>query len=195
MPAIRIASGELFDPWNPELLKSNISEGGVERWFWLGHHLANECRYAGGCKWYYSVAQHSVLASRCVDLRPVPDSIDDCKLLYTYERKLRLAALLHDATEAVLKDIPGPYKKTHTKFALGYYAVESDLMKWFYKQFGIEEYLNAPQIKAIDKELLDAERHVLFSGESGYSGSIRVEPWDREYARDEFKRTLLDLTR
>lgn len=189
MPAIRIANGMLFDPWKPKLWNletpvKNLSDP----WSWLGHHLANECRYAGGCKWFYSVAQHSVLASRFVSPGPI---------IPTY-KKIQLAALLHDATEAVLKDIPGPYKKMHTRFALGYTVVESDLMKWFYEQFGILEYLNAPQIKAIDKELLDAERDVLFESYDGsdkYGGSIRVEPWDREYARDEFNRTLRDLTR
>jgi hypothetical protein len=108
---------------------------------------------------------------------------------------MRLAALLHDATEATLKDIPGPYK--HSAGWGGYRSVEESLGRWIYAQFGLgEEFLNAPPIKAIDKELLHAERFKLFPG-CGYmySGTIVVEPWDREYARDEFNRTLRDLTR
>jgi len=181
MPEIRIANGGLFDPWKPEI--KGIKD--TPTWDWLGHHLANECRYAGGCKWFYSVAQHSVLASRYV--------IDKKYYNTIYDNELRLAALLHDATEAVLKDIPGPFKKMWA--FEGYKSAENNLAEWIYKQFGLRpEYLNAPPIKTIDKELLDAERAVLFpDSEYIYSGSITVEPWDREYARDEFNRTLLRL--
>jgi uncharacterized protein len=189
MPSIRIANGLLFDPWNPEAYGTEKGAYALYDWDWIGHHLANECRYAGGCKWYYSVAQHSVLTSRYVLCGYVGK-------VYLTERKTRLAALLHDATEAVLKDIPGPYKKTQTRFALGYNLVERDLKRWLYEQFDLgPEYLDAPQIKTIDTELLHAEQSVLFPNEPSYhyGGTIRIEPWDREYARDEFNRTLRSL--
>jgi hypothetical protein len=186
MPAIRISNGTLFDPWNPEIK----GQKDTPTWDWLGHHLANECRYAGGSKWYYSVAQHSVLASRYV-ANPHP-GYDG-----SWYKKTRLAALLHDATEAVLLDVPGPYKHAKGSSVFSRYKkLEGSLAGWMYEQFGLgEEYLNAPPIKAIDKELLDAERFVLFPGLYEYSGTIRVEPWDREYARDAFNQCLRDLTK
>lgn len=55
--------------------------------------LANECRYAGQCSSFYSVAQHSVLAS------------------YLVSEACALEALMHDAAEAYCKDIPRPMKE------------------------------------------------------------------------------------
>jgi uncharacterized protein len=183
MPSIRISNGLLFDPWNPKM--GFVSTDGS--WNWLGHHLANECRYAGGCKWFYSVAQHCVMASRWVQLPH--DGVDD-----EVNRQIQLAALLHDATEAVLKDIPGPFK--HSAGWGGYRSTEQNLAEWIYKQFNILDLLNAPPIKTIDTELLHAEQSVLFPDERSYDykGAIRIEPWDKEYARDEFNRTLRSLT-
>jgi uncharacterized protein len=194
MPSIRIANGDLFDPWNPSIK----GHRDTPTWDWLGHHLANECRYAGGCKWYYSVAQHSVLVCREIMSRTWagPKTGSPGILQMWNNRRLGLAALLHDCSESVLKDIPGPYKHSKGSSVFKRYnKLESELTAWFYDQFDLgEAYLNAPPIKAIDKELLDAERSKLFPDANyKYSGTIVVEPWDREYARDEFNSTLRSL--
>lgn len=58
----------------------------------IAHALAMKCRYAGHCREFFSVAQHSVMVS---------------KMLPPYAAKW---GLLHDAAEAYLPDICRPIK-------------------------------------------------------------------------------------
>lgn len=58
----------------------------------IAHSLSNQCRYGGHTSGFYSVAQHSCLVADLVD------------------SKYKLDALLHDATEAYLLDLPKPVK-------------------------------------------------------------------------------------
>jgi hypothetical protein len=64
----------------------------------IAHALANTCRFSGHCRTYYSVAEHSVRMSHLVWAGG--DSA-----------YLSMAALLHDAAEAYLGDVPAPLKR------------------------------------------------------------------------------------
>lgn len=59
----------------------------------IAHALANLCRFNGHTKFFYSVGQHSVLVA-------------DLVYSWTKNKKLALAALLHDASEAYCADLP-----------------------------------------------------------------------------------------
>src|SRR5690606_4110631 len=72
----------------------------------IAHALAHQCRFAGHVKRFYSVAQHSVMCSRMVD------------------RLYQMEALLHDASEAYLLDIPKPIKEK----IVGYKEMEDRMM-------------------------------------------------------------------
>ena len=64
----------------------------------IAHSLALTCRFNGHCEVFYSVAQHSVVAS--FEVEPlVPESI---------RATVALDVLMHDAHEAYLPDIPSP---------------------------------------------------------------------------------------
>lgn len=64
----------------------------------IAHALSNVCRYGGHTSKFYSVAEHSVLVTRAVM------EMDPGNKIHA------LQALLHDAAEAYLCDVPAPVK-------------------------------------------------------------------------------------
>lgn len=84
MTFILTASGRIFDYRSPR--PSMIDIGDIAR------ALSRESRFNGHTSVFYSVAQHAVIASWLV---PQPFALE---------------ALLHDAPEAYLKDLPSPLK-------------------------------------------------------------------------------------
>ena len=127
---IRTLSGQYIDPFNPEPDKILLED--------IAHALANIPRFGGHLQDFYSVARHSL---HCFSLAP---------------EEHKLAALLHDASEAYLLDIPTPIKARIT----GYKEAEDNLMAVIAEKFGFEYPLN-PIIKEIDKMVLEIEWDVL----------------------------------
>jgi carbon storage regulator CsrA len=81
----------------------------------IAHALSLKCRFQGHCKYFYSVAQHSVIVSELVP--------------HTY----RLHALLHDANEAYLPDVPAPIKD----LIQGWRDIEDVLQSCINEKFGV----------------------------------------------------------
>ena len=88
-PYIQTVSGRWVNPFDPD--PEQLDAGDIAR------ALANQCRFGGHCRVFYSVAQHSVIISRLVEERG--GDVEDA-----------FAALMHDATEAYLGDMPHPLK-------------------------------------------------------------------------------------
>jgi hypothetical protein len=84
----------------------------------IAHALSLQCRFSGHVRFHYSVAQHLVLVSQ---LCP---------------RELKLAGLMHDASEAYLNDITSPLKR-HVSFEI-YKRLEHRMMGVIAQVFGFE---------------------------------------------------------
>lgn len=93
----QLYTGGYFDYLDPSKSVLNIKD--------IAHALANQCRFNGHTKIFYSVAEHSVLCYHYLS-----------ELKNEQDQKVRLSAktllycLLHDAAEAVISDIPKPFK-------------------------------------------------------------------------------------
>lgn len=108
----------------------------------IGYALANTCRFNGHCAGFYSVAEHSV----AVALR--------------LPAELRLAGLLHDATEAYLGDIPSPIKQ----YLPDYRRLEASFEAALSEKFGLTD-VDWKAVKAADIDALYTEAHFLIASE------------------------------
>jgi 5'-deoxynucleotidase YfbR-like HD superfamily hydrolase len=124
------ASGKQFDPVDPQPDMIDLVD--------IANGLSNECRFAGQCRYFYSVAQHSVLVSQNVP------------------RENAWEALLHDAAEAYIKDIPAPIKR----LLPDYRALEHKIEAAIRARFGLPDS-QTPIVKHADLVLLATERRDL----------------------------------
>lgn len=96
--------------------------------------LSKQCRYNGHTKAFYSVAEHSVHVSRMVD------------------NDYKLAALLHDASEAYVSDLPRPLKKA---MGTDFSKFEDKAMESVARKFGLEvEDFHSKAVKDADNAML-----------------------------------------
>ena len=131
---IQTSVGVKFYPLDPRIEEINIED--------IAHALAHQCRFSGHSKLFYSVAQHS-----CV----VSDIIEQKK-----GEEVARAALLHDASEAYLVDIPRPLK--HLQAFSAYRSIEKQLERMIFRRFGIDpEVVNWLIIRDYDDMVLHTE--------------------------------------
>lgn len=132
----------------------------------IAHGLAAEARYNGQTPaGPYSVAQHSVLVSLRVEelAREGVSQLDPDVL-----RALCLTALLHDAAEAYVKDIPRPLKRDLP----GYEVIEERVLRAVFARFDLAVWLPMPSIiRRADDEVLASESVILHPMET------RPRPW------------------
>ncbi len=124
----------------------------------IAHALSHICRFAGHCKSFYSVAQHSVLVADYVMKRG--RSINEARW-----------ALLHDASEAYLGDITWPLKQ-HPAMR-GYKEIERHAQAVIAQCFGLEGD-EPPIVKEADLAILATEkRDLLNAGPSHDDKAVR----------------------
>lgn len=100
--------------------------------------LSKICRFTGHCREFYSVAQHSVLASEIVP------------------EEFALEALLHDAQEAYIGDVSAPLKRRLIDYQMLEGRIEASLRKWFDLPM-----VQSPEVKRADLTMLATERRDL----------------------------------
>jgi 5'-deoxynucleotidase YfbR-like HD superfamily hydrolase len=135
----------------------------------IAHALANQCRFTGHVRKFYSVAQHSVMAS------------------YLVPEGHELDALLHDASEAYLSDIARPIKNM-PGFGQVYHAAEDLLEQAVAERFGTT-YPMSDEVKRADNLMLWAEMRDLMPNEPPDDVEMydkEVIPWDPEEAEAKF---------
>lgn len=123
---IRTYSGHYFDVFDPNPDHIEIED--------IAHSLSLLCRFAGHIKSFYSVAEHSLWVAHKV----APQNA--------------LSALLHDASEAYLIDLPKPIKNEIPQ----YLEIEDKVMKVIAKKLGFQ-YPFPEDVKFADKAALEYE--------------------------------------
>lgn len=109
----------------------------------IARALSRICRWGGHTREWYSVAQHSVLVSRCCS------------------RDTALWGLLHDASEAYLGDVPRPVKDLPA--LAGYRALEALWQSTICHRFGLVGEIPTDVVEA-DDAVLAWERRDLVDG-------------------------------
>jgi hypothetical protein len=140
----------------------------------IAHGLSQLCRFSGQTLEFYSVAQHSVMVSDVVTM--LDGSSDEFpKMERDKKNELALVALLHDASEAYIIDLPTPVK-AHVQ---GYVELEHAVMTVIAKRFDLDIELFAhPLVKHADMTMLATEKRDLLGPEP--------QPWiamPKPYAR------------
>lgn len=146
----------------------------------IAHSLSHICRFGGHVRSFYSVAQHSVLASRHIEPRHAA------------------WGLMHDAAEAYIGDITRPIKQSLSIIGdcpeafRGIFDVENALLAAIASEFALPWPPPAEAIELIDLRLLHAERASLLGrppiewGRPAPGPRINIDPWTSGYAEAAF---------
>jgi 5'-nucleotidase len=167
--SIQTVSGRWLDPLAPDPASIDIGD--------IAQALANQCRFGGHSRAFYSVAQHSTIVSDVCEERGVGAAA-------------ALAALLHDAGEAYLVDLPHPLKH-RSELGPPFREAERLLEEAIRTRFDLVP--QPAEMKPIDRSLLATERRIFAATNDpwpeldGYEPlELEISPWDPPRARREF---------
>lgn len=156
----------------------------------IAHALSLLCRYGGHVDRFYSVAEHCVLMSQWVEDHAAPGDPERA-------RRLALWALLHDATEAYVVDVPRPLKRNLSD----YKAIEFGVMIAIVARFNLWTPQMPPTVKLADDRILLTERNALMAAtherweQDGLDPlPVTIHAWSPAEAERQYTRRLADLT-
>ncbi len=162
-PWIETYTGKQFWFLNPSPEMFDIED--------ISHALSMVCRYAGHVNRFYSVATHCCLIAD----------------YFSHDPQLHLTALMHDAAEAYIGDMPRPLKHQVPQFR----KVEARIEQTLAQVFGLI-YPCPEEIKVADLRVTVDERLALmpysrrWRGEDAAPLGLTIPNWSPERAEDEF---------
>src|SRR3984957_18331875 len=127
-------TGKKFFPYDPRPEQICIED--------IAHGLSMLCRFAGQCRFFFSVAEHSIAVAHLLPAN------------------LKLEGLLHDASEAYLADLPRPVKVGLPE----YNAIEAAVEEVIAQKFALA-FPTPSQVKTADNALLRNEVFTFFGAE------------------------------
>lgn len=145
-PSITLSSGEHYHYLEPDPRVVNIEV--------IAASLSKQCRFSGHTRRFYSVAEHCYWASRVV------------------ARGHELAALLHDAAEAFVVDVPTPLKM----LLPDYRVIEDRAHDVVAKVFGVTW---TPEVKQADLVMLATEKRDLMPETAPWAHLEGIDPMAR----------------
>lgn len=149
-------TGKKFYPADPRVEEIDLED--------ITHALGNICRFGGHSSRFYSVAQHSIVVASLVS------------------EENRLWALLHDAAEAYVGDIPRPLKMMLPRFC----DIESRIIEKIAEAWGLPAEMPA-EIKQADNFALFLEATALGMDTKRWSLDFLFEikdPLQVQHAKD-----------
>lgn len=155
-PYLQTVSGRWVNPFDPDPEQIDLAD--------IARALANQCRFGGHCRTFYSVAQHCVIVSQLIEKDG--GSAEDA-----------LAALMHDAAEAYLGDLPHPIKH-RSPLGAAFREAEEPLDRAIRDRFAITG--SSAAVKRIDRALLATERRTFSAVRWHWPELAGIEPLDLE---------------
>lgn len=151
--SIRTVSGRYVNLIDPDPATFCIED--------IAHALSNIPRFGGHLPVYYSVAHHSLMV---------------CGMKHRLSREQQFEALMHDASEAYLLDIPSPLKAHLPE----YKEIEDRMMERLAAHFGFAWPLSI-EVKNADKRCLEEEFEAVMLGRADQEDFL-----DRKKVRERF---------
>lgn len=142
-------TGKRFDPSDPQPSQVCLED--------LAHHLAHQCRYAGGTIRHYSTAEHCVRMAR------------------VGEKRLKTGLLLHDGPEAYISDVVSPVK--NLDMMTPYRFMDDRLTDFIFKKYGVPYRVGSPEwyeVKDIDYAMVILEAGMVLPHPDNLSGSLKL---------------------
>ena len=139
MGYITTYTGKKIDPLMPMAEALDVKD--------IAHALSMMCRGNGHVKHFFSVGQHCISCAKEAIARG-------------YSKRVILACLLHDASEAYMSDVPRPFKEALPEFI----KAEDHLIDMIFEKFLGNALTEEEQelVKVVDDDLLYYDMKELF---------------------------------